>query len=205
MTRGQAKSKVVVNLDTHAHFSEVDLDNSLQDASDEILVSTGCVEGVFELELVPNHIYYNLKETIPNYFHTVRIWSPVLKSFLVETDSRRLDRVKRDWELWRDNPQFWFPHSYERIAIVPAIREAGQKLTIFYKSTSQQLMHDGDTFNVPLEGQYLPELFGTADLLEQVQEYIKAQVYWEQYQKDLKKTLKLMNRALPDQVVKLEG
>ena len=205
MTRGQAKSKVRINLDTHNYFSEADLNDSLQDAADEMAVSTGCVENVFELVTEPNTVYYNLRQRIPDYFHTVRIYSPALRAFLEETDIRRLDRQRRDWELWRENPCYWFPHSYDRIAIVPASREGSQKLVVYYKSTASQMLTDGANFNVPLEGQYLPENFTTADLLEQAQEYIKAQAFFKQYQVDLKKTLKLMNRALPDQVVKLEG
>ena len=204
MTRGQAKAKVKINLDSHNYFSDTDLNDSLQDSYDEVVAATGCIENVFELTTEPNRLYYNLLSLIPNYFHVVRIFSPTLKSFLEETDIRRLDRVRKDWELWRDNPCFWFPHSYERIAIVPAASSA-QQLIVFYKSSASQILIDVTNFNIPLEGQYIPENFTTCDLLEQAQEYQKAGHFLKQYQNDLRKQLKLMNRALPDQVVKLEG
>ena len=204
MTRGQAKNTVKINLDNHNYFSEADLNDSLQDGYDEIATATGCIESVFELNLIPNQIYYNLAQIVPNYFHTVRIFSPLLKDWLEETDSRRLDKIRKDWELWVDNPCYWIPTSYERIAIVPAARDA-QKLVVFYKSMAPVMVTDAGNFNVPMEGRFLPENFSTADLLEQAQEYVKANHFFKAYQNELKKTLKLMNRALPDQVVKLEG
>lgn len=208
MTRGELKTTVRTNLADAAitFYSENDLDDSIQDAYDDIVAMSKCIlKKVTSLTFEPYLSYYDFSEFgIADYMGTVAIFNNTTKRWLVDDCSLKdFDRMRRDWEKWTGQPQFWAPSDPERIAIVPkstgtitsgafsqiaftddyyisSITGTGT-FDLYYWAIAPTLTSDSDTFLISSNMQVLLEYYVTGDLIEQATEYTKALGWWTKY------------------------
>lgn len=207
MNRGQIKTNVRINLnDTGVSFyQEDDLNDALQDAYDDIVCLSQCIIKNVDLNWLGQLSYYNFVSdfNLTDYLATVAIFNYSTKRWLRDDLTiRDLDRIRRDWENWIGTPQFWTSSDPLHIAIAPKYSElsvsgafnsnafssaffiGGNPLGQFkllYWAQAPALINDLSSFLTASDVQDMLEFYTTAEMLEQAEEFSKAQEYWEKY------------------------
>ncbi len=211
-TRGQLKTTIRINLNDSGvtFWSESDLNDSLQDAYDDIVCLSQCVVKSVTLNWLGNLSYYNFRDDygITDYLATVAIFNNATNLWLRDDlNLRDLDRLRRDWECWVGTPQFWVTSDPLHIAIAPKYNTLAvlgafnpfafsdaffigssslvQTFKLVYWAQAPVLLNDSSTFLTASDVQNLFEFYTTADMLEQAQEFTKASEYWDKYYNSL--------------------
>lgn len=188
MTRDQIATKVRDNLNDNGitYYSVTDINDSIQDAYDEVVVYCECIEKEATLNFVANNTYIDIKSLIGDYYRPIFIYNQGTKLFLDFTHDRNLVSYRADWE--------YYVGSIRDFAILDSTKlgfsgrlgtiTANDKFKLYYKASANTL--NGDS-HLQISDAYIKliENYATADLLEQNQEYIKAQTYWAEYDVDL--------------------
>lgn len=214
--RGQVKAEVQTNLtDLNINFySDDDLNNSIQDAYDDIVILTQCIQKKVTLNWISNLSYYDFKNVmnVTDYMGTIAIFNNVTNLWLRDDLSLKdFDRIRRDWETWIGSVLFWAPSDPTYIAICPkmfasniqygafdsgsfdsgsffidnSITSNLGSFILYYWALAPTLVSDSDTFLVASDKTTAITRYATADLLEQCQEFNKAQSFWDPYLKDI--------------------
>lgn len=210
-TRGQIKSDIQSNLtDLNVNFfSDTDINESIQDAYDDVAILTQCIQNIATLNWVSNLSYYDFVSLgISNYLGTIAIFNNVTNLWLADTLSLKdFDRIRRDWETWIGTPLYWAPSDYKRIAVAAkysAVSGGGAfsnafsdaffidsaigalgSFKLYYWSLAPTLVLDSETFLIASDMDQLITQYVTADLLEQAQEFTKAMGFWESYNSNI--------------------
>ena len=213
-TRAQLKITVRTNLDDLgvSFYSEDDLNDSLQDAYDDIVCMSQCITKTVNLNWLSQLTYINFVSDygLTDYLATVAIFNYSTNRWLRDDLTLRdLDRLRRDWELWIGTPQFWCSSDPLHIAIAPkymnvaAVEGAFNPLAfsnaffigatfgtlgsfkLIYWAQAPALVSDLSTFLTASDVQNMFEFYCTADMLEGAEEYSKASEYWEKYYNSL--------------------
>ena len=207
-TRGQIKDDIKGNLiDLSINFySDDDLNESVQDAYDDVAILTQCIQARTTINWISNLSYYNfVKMGFTNYLGTIGIFNNVTNLWLRDDLSLKdFDRIRRDWETWNGTPQWWAPSDFQSIAVAAKYRGTitsgafdpgsfsnayyiGSGYALlgsfmhYYWTTAPRLQSDADAFLIAPDMQQLVTQYVTADCLEQAQEFGKANDYWVQY------------------------
>lgn len=212
ITRAEIKAAVQTNLtDLNINFySDEDLNNSIQDAYDDIVILTQCIQKRVTLPWISNLSYYNFRGRfqITDYLGTIAIFNNVSNLWLRDDLSLRdFDRIRRDWENWIGTVMFWAPSDPDNIGVCPKMLnsaitygafDAGSfdndayyinnssqsnlgSFVLYYWATAPMLVSDNDTFLMASDQNSTLIQYATADLLEQAQEFNKAGSYWGYY------------------------
>ena len=185
--------KNVIRLDLQdegiTFYTQQDLDDSVQDAFDEIASISQCFVNKVILPFQDNLTYYNFRDlaNFPNifvrdYLTTLAVFNNNTNLWLLDdkvTKDFDLDRL--DWENWTGQPVWWAPcNDFNRIAIVPKLPDAVGTFDFYYVATAPTVQNDNE-IQLPPDFQNLIEFYSVADLLEQAEEYSKAAEYWEDF------------------------
>jgi hypothetical protein len=204
MTRDQIAAKVQTNLnDVGVFYSLTDLSDSIQDGYSEVAAFTGCIFKMTTINLSANLSYYDLGALIPNFFAVTAIFNPQNKQWLSPVSLRRLEDMRNDWELATGNPFAFWPINFRFIAIFPRVTVTSGTLYIVYRAQADILTASA-TPQIPTHLQGGLEQYSTGDLLEQAEEFTKAQIELEQYFNSLKDIKNAKNTfRLPDLMSRL--
>lgn len=221
-TRGQLKSTIRENLDdaNAVRFTDDDLNESFQDAYDDIAALTQCFTQRVTLRWESGLSYYDFKSIgVTDYLGTIAIFNNVNNQYLRDDLSTRdFDNLRRDWELWIGTPQFWAPISPDKIAIAAkylstsvngafnpyafssAYFIGGVAVGTFdltYSTTAPTVTDDATSPLIASDMQVMFEYYMTADMLEQDEEFAKANVFFTKYYecvRDFSKRVKVINK-----------
>jgi hypothetical protein len=186
-TRGQIKADLQGNLNDLSinFYSDTDLNDAVQDAYNDIVILTQCIQKSATLNWVTELTYYDfITLGITDYLGTIGIFNNVTNLWLRDDLSLKdFDRIRRDWEKWNGTPLFWAPVDPKYTAIVPKYLGTGSLGTfkLYYWALAPTLTLDASTFLIAGDMQQMITQYATADLLEQAQEFTKAMDYWNQY------------------------
>src|ERR1017187_3163833 len=211
--RGQIKLTVRQNLDDNgvSFYSDDDLNESLQDAYDDIVCMSQCITKSVTLQWMGKLSYYDFRVDLglTDYLAPVAIFNYATNRWLRDDLTLRdLDRLRRDWELWIGTPQFWCSSDPDHIAIAPKYEDPGafggafdppafvkaflvgvqstlSNFKLVYWAQAPVLTDDSGTFLTASDVQNLFEFYCTADMLEGAEEFDKASEYWEKYYSSL--------------------
>ena len=189
MTRGEAKTIVKKNLESlgSVFYNDSELNDSCQDAYDDIASRTQCIMKSTTLNQAAKN-YYNFKDdhAITDYLATVAIFNNLTNLWLRDDVSyRQFDRIRQDWENWRGSSQFWAPLAYNRIVIAPFNTTATSTFLLRYAALAPTLASDLTAFLISSHRSTLVTNYMTADMLETAEEYNKAQFYWNEYDSEV--------------------
>lgn len=186
--RGQIKTTVRVNLDDAGvtFYSDTDLNESIQDAYDDIACMTQCITTTATgLSWPASAAYINpaVDLGISDFLAVVAIFNVSTNRWLRDDLTLRdFDRIRRDWETWQGTPQFWTPSDPLRFAIAPNYGASPSgTFNLVYWSQAPALVSDSSTFLTASDVQNMFEFYCTADMLEQAEEFSAAAEYWEKY------------------------
>ena len=211
LTRLQIAQRIQANLsDLTGVFFDIPLINdTIQDAYDEVVVDTQCIENVFTGSFSPSTIYYDLYNGIipdNNYFYRLsRIYHGDTNRWIRCVDARVLDKFRFDWETCGGTPWFAYIVNFQYLGLFPHYsHEPNTTFDILYKVGRDTLTDDNQVLQIPAQFIRIIECYGTADLLECYQEFVKAKTFWDEYYK-LKQQLTnyLPSRSLPDKMWQL--
>lgn len=208
MTIGKIKELTRSNLfDAGVTFwAAEDLDDSVQDGYDDVAFQTQCIvkrlNGFPWLDKV-GYINFKTRYNVNNYMGTTAIFNNNTNMWLRDdVVVRHFDQLRRDWEVWCGQPQFWAPVSNEYIVVVPRMPQATGSFDLIYWEAAPVILDDTHVPLIATDMQGLLELYSTADMLEQAQEYVKASKWWDQYQSGITEYSKrTKNLARKDQLL----
>lgn len=185
MNRATIRSNIRANLADNSTltFSDLDINTSIQEAYN--LVAAQCYNIIksITLDWLDGKIYYDFESLgVTDYLGTIGIFNLNTNFWLRDDLSLRdYDRLRRDWEMWVGQPMFWTPHSRQYIAVAPKLAAATGQYTLWYWAKAPIMSSDADVPLIASDMQTLLEHFGTADLLDSIEETTKAGTFWTKY------------------------
>lgn len=185
MTRQQVKEAVLKNLNDAGavYYTADDLNDSIQDAYDDIVALSQCLISSITLNWQSNQTYYFFESLgATDFLAVLAVFNHNTNRFLDDSISlTQFDRIRDDWEIWGGQPEYWAPHSFESAAIIPRLVVATGQYTLYYTKRAPAMSQDADAFLFTRLAEDLVEQYVTADLLEQAEEFIKAGIFWKVY------------------------
>jgi hypothetical protein len=203
MTRSELRTDVRSNLSDAGitFYQDQDINNSLQDAYNNICAYCQCIVKSVTLNWLSNVNYYdflngNVSPTtgqpqnvpVSDYLGTIGIFSNTTNLWLRDDlNIRDFDKIRIDWELWTGQSQYWTPHSLKYIVVVPCLPQGVGNFVLWYWGQAPLFVEQQDTTQevvIANDMQNLFEYFATADLLESAEEPTKAMIWWQKYFED---------------------
>lgn len=184
MTRKEIRDLVRINLADAGitYYSDAEINASIQDAYNEICAKSQCLVKSSTRNWAAANYYDFLTDGVTDYLGCIAIFNNVTNQWLRDDLSLRdFDRLRKDWELWTGQPQYWAPHSIKYTAIAPKLATAAGTFILWYWATAPTLSGDSDTPSIATDVHDLFEQYCTGDLLETAEEAVKASVFWSQY------------------------
>lgn len=202
-TRDQIVTAVRQNLDDEGvgtFYSEDDLNDSIQDGYDEVAVLTECVENAAQVNFQSELTFYDFASLLTGYIRIFAIWNNNTNRWLDPISENELSELRDDWEISNSEPTNYCTESPRYIALFPRPLVASGYMICFYKQQADILIGTSVP-QIPVEHDDVLELYATADLLDQTQEYAKAVKYFQEYAARISDIKKAVNsRSLPDRV-----
>lgn len=188
-TRAQLRANVRSNLADAGitYYDDLQINNALQDAYDKIATECFCIIKSVQIAQIASNPYYDfLSLGVVDYLGTIGIYNQATNFWLRDDVSLMdFDRLRRDWEKWEGQPQFWTPHSLKYVAMCPNLSSVGtEAFLLWYWAIAPQFTSDSDVPLVATDMQTLFEYYATADLLESAEELVKATPYWASWGSD---------------------
>lgn len=206
LTRDQIAEKVRSNLDDAGvtFYSEVDINDSLQDGFDDILVMTLPLEQSTDISFEDNKTYYNIYNAISDYILPLAIWLPEPGRWLILKNKEYFRKRDYQWELTHGTPIYYCVQDYKNIGFFPHFLQSDSRMfTIYYKSRGSELAASTEIKFSDYD-EIILENYATFDLLEQAREFNKARIYLEQYQDSITKMWKMVEQRLePNKILRL--
>ena len=190
------------------YYSKSDINESIQDGYDEVAVYSECIERWTVLPQVVDTTYYDFSTIIPDYYRIISIWGMEYKMFMEPVVDRDLVSYQQDWELASYGSREFMILGPNYVGISGRRSSIGSEnqYRIYYKAQANKMTLDTDIPRININYHNLLELYGTADMLDQNQEYGKAAGYWNQYNDKLEKyKQKIQLLAKGDRVFTREG
>lgn len=186
-TRLQLREILQVNLAeaglNTGYYSDSELNDSIQDAYNEVVAKSYCLVKSTTLNFVANTNYYDfISLGVSDFMGTIAIFNNLTNWWLRDDLTLRdADRIRRDWETWYGSAQFWTPHSLKYTIILPKQLIAIGTFKLIYWAMAPTLASDSDTFLIADDANTLLEQYCTADMLETAEEPSKAMTWWTHY------------------------
>lgn len=185
MTRDEIVAHIGEDLNSAAYYTSEDLNDSMQDAYDEIAAFTGCITKSAPVPFEANTVYYDFLELIPEFVTVLGIWNGRTKKWMIPVSYREMDNYRSDWELSRGEPFAFCPVNYRYIAIFPSPSDSNNYMHVFYRAQAEEMTGSSEP-SVPDD--IVEEIFGAyvmTDMHEQQMEWVKAKRRWKTYQQKI--------------------
>jgi len=216
MTRGEVKARVRANLDDNAvtFFTAIDIEDSLADAYYWVAAFANTIEKTQNISFQTNCPYYNLARIIPDHFAVTGVFDIARSRFLQYKSRQELTQLNNHYEIWHGPPEYFFVHSQNYLFIGPqplnvnsVIQSGEADIKIFYRAFDDNVIDDfHHSYRIPIQGEDCLEFYATADLLEQAQEWSKAQMYWDKFYKQLVlEKIAIRDRPMPALINAMAG
>jgi hypothetical protein len=184
-----------------------DINESIQDGYDEILMASGCYQQVVsQIPFQGNQIYYDLTllGTAPQTIHRPsKMFNYMTNRWIDFYDTRYFTMQRQDFEVtvgttwWASMINFQYLCTYPHNGVIQ--EGAGtQNFDLFVRIGQDPLLSDNQVIQIPDPHEKCLQAYCLADLLEQQQEFSKASVFWEEYEDYLQNlTSRTVNRGAP--------
>ena len=212
MTHAEVSARVRQNLDDAGitFYKPIDIDDSLSDAYYWASIFANTIEKTANISFQPKCPYYNLLAVIPDLFAVTGVYDLTRDRFLTYANRRDMSGLRSDYECWPGPPEYFFIHSQNYLFIGPQPTESSlpfvpeRGLKIFYRAYDDTVIPTN--YRLPIAGQDCLEFYATADLLEQAQEWSKAQDFWDRFYKQLvAEKIAIRDRPMPALLNALAG
>lgn len=183
MTRGELQTRLRTFFENDTYYTSGDFNNSIQDAYDEAAAVTGCIVKAVAIDFTANLSYYDLRTLIPDLIGVIAVFNRTTKLWMYPESTNRWDQDREDWETCIGTPEQFSVISFRYMAIYKKPGSAGYgQMYIFYVASAPTLASDDDVLQLDECFIQVLENYVQVDLLEQGQEWIKAQTMFGEYQ-----------------------
>ena len=206
MTRAEIRNEIRINLDELGitFYTDQNINDSIQDAYDHVAVTTGCIEKRATIDIISNLSYYKMTDYIPDWYSAFAGYNEQTKRWLDPVPYDIFDEQRENWELANQSPFSFCPLTHEYLVVFPRLNSNFTNgLTFFYSATAD-ILSDNTTPQIPDQFIHTLEYWATADLLEDAEEFGKAQDIMTDFQ-DLNTRLRkwVNQRSIPDRIYRL--
>ena len=179
MTRDDIAARIRFNLNDAGvtFYSASDVNNSIQDGYDEVVALSQTIEKVTTLSWVSQLVYYNFRNLVTDFIRPIAIFDNNNNRWLEHKSLPFLQAQRQDFETIAGAPFWYCVMDFTYTAISPRLETATGTFDFLYKANAATLAAS-DVPVLPDSLTSVLELYGTADLLEQAEEYEKAGRYW---------------------------
>lgn len=180
----EIKSNIQLNIGSinNTFWTDEDIEASMQDGYDDISILTRCVVKRISFAAGGPSPYVDIRvnDGVQDFLAVIAIWDITNQAWLDDSVTiRDFDKMRDDWELWKGTPRWWAAVNFQYFAIVPTPIPSAA-FDLFYWSTAPRIDF-GQFPLLPKDLHKLVEYYSTPDLLEQAEEYTKANEYWKLY------------------------
>lgn len=211
MTVSEIKTRVKQNLEVedvtlsfYTDGDDSDLTDSIQDGYEEVCALAQTREKMALVSFVSDLVYYNFYTLIEDYINVIAIFNKNTNRWVDQRDKQFLELTRYDWELAHGNASEYWPVDFQRIAIYPHLLTATGQMEVYYAAKAN-ILTNATTPEVLDPNTRILEYYCTADLLEQAEEFQKAQGWWDKYRTELATLIsRTGNRLFPDRVRQLQ-
>ena len=210
LTVSAIQTKVMQNLNDLGlkFYRNIDYAESFQDGYDDIACRTGCIEKTATIPWIPNLTYYDFSTLITDYLALKGIFNGRIRRWMIPSMGPELDGFRIDWENSNNEPQYFFPVNFRWVAFFQqpsSSNSSNNNMYVWYAAQADTLTPSSIP-QIPYDQFNILEYYVTADLLDQSEEYSKADVFWALYEEKLEDLRKdTQNRKYPDKVKILAG
>lgn len=180
----EIKTKIRTNLNDLGvvFYSTDDLQDSIQDAVDDIAAQSGCIVKNITLDWEAYLSYYDFAARgVPDFIATLGIFNNVNNRWLFDDLTiDQLNLMDDSWEISSGTPENWIATNFRYTAVFPRYSTNAGTFTLYYLAAAPVAL-DTSVPLVALDAEALIENYSTADLLEQGEEFTKASIYWNDY------------------------
>lgn len=179
MTRDDIATRIRFNLNDAGitFYSANDVNNSIQDGYDEVVAIAQPIELLSVLNWTGELVYYNFSNLISRYLRPIAIFDNRSNRWLENKGLPFLQSQRIDFESV-SGPPFWYHVlDFNYTVFNPRYQDTSGTFDVLFKAAANTLI-GSDVPSLPNSLVRILELYGTADLLEQNEEYEKAERYW---------------------------
>lgn len=196
--------RIDLNNTNPSSYSASDLDDSVQDAYDDIVCLSQCLIKKITLSWVAELVYYDFSSLVSDYMACIAVYDNTSKRWLDDDKNTKIfDQIDIRWEVANGTPQNWAPVNHKYIAFFPRYTAPTGTFDLYYWATAPTV-NNSDTPLIATDCQVLVNKYVVADLLEQFEEFTKAQPFWAAYMKVLEDyTERVKNLAMNDVLFRL--
>lgn len=203
MNTQQIATRVQRNLDDlGANFFDPTLDiiPSIQDGYNLTAALCETIENRQDVNFQGGLVIYDFSTLITDYLRVYGIFNNQTNRWLEPTTLMRLWQIRDDWELTNGDPYYFWPISYQHVALFPVPATSVGSMTVMFKAKAATLTAN-TTPEIPESNIDALENFATADLLTQCEEFIKALKWAGLYNKNVIEICQLVReRSRPNQL-----
>jgi len=206
MTRDDIAARVRFNLDDSGitFYSADDINDSIQDGYNEVVALSRTIEATQTISFTSNLTYYKFGTIISDYIHVVAIFNNNTNTWLDYISLKLLQEGNARWETTEGQPKFFTVFEDRYIALYPKQSTASGNMLVLYKGTANTLLAATEP-TIPDSHQIILEQYSTGDLLEQAEEFKKAQEWQDEYFKQTKELMQQMfERNNTDRIARLQ-
>lgn len=142
-----------------------------------------------------------------SYLNTLAVFDIARNIFLKDNLvwPRDFQKIRSDWEASTTPPEYWCPVDTTQIVVYGRLQAAG-RYRIYYAATAPILTDDTTVLLLPDQAELALEEYIQCDLLEQAEEFAKAQIHYERYSGEILHLLDLShNLACGDFMAYIHG
>lgn len=167
------------------HFPAADINAVAQDAYDDIVAYTQCIIKKTTLNWVGDLSYYDFKTLgVSDFLSCLAIYNNVNRRWLFDDKTiRHFDGMRWDWELANGTPENWAALNFKYTAVFPKYKTSSGNFDLYYAATAPVIV-DASTPLIATDFQKLITNYIIGSLLEEIEEFTKANDYWIKYYAD---------------------
>lgn len=206
MTRDDIAARARFNLDDSGitFYSADDFNDSIQDGYNEAVALSRTIEVNKTISFVNSLTYYKFGDIISDYIHVIAIFNNNTNKWLDYISLELLKEGNARWETTEGQPKFFTVFEDRYIALYPKQATATGTMLVLYKGTANVLLAATEP-TIPDSHQIILEQYTTGDLLEQAEEFRKAQEWQDEYFKQTKQLMQQMfERNNTDRIARLQ-
>jgi len=129
---------------------------------------------------VANLSYYDFSTLITDYTHVMAIYNNNTSKWLDYMPFKLLQELDARWETKIGNPVFFTVLDDSYVSVYPKLGSAVGSMLVLYKGLADTLLAAGTPI-IQTQHQVVLEQYTTMDLLEQAEEFVKAQEWMGEY------------------------
>lgn len=161
--------------------TQIEVDDSTQDAYDDIVAQTQCIIKKITLNWQANLSYYDFISLVPDFMAITAIFNNVNNQWLSDNlTTRDFDNMDIQWEVATGTPLQWAPVNFRYTAVYPRYASNAGTFDLYYWAVAPQV-DDSASPAIPADMANLFTEYSTADLLEAFEEFSKANNFWNEY------------------------